>query len=67
MESLGTYIRVRREKLGMSQMELAKKVGTYQPEISDYESDVKVPQLPTLGLLAQALNVTRATILKRVP
>lgn len=45
---------------------MARKVGTYQSEISEWESDVKVPQLATMKRIAKALDIQLSTILKRV-
>ena len=66
MESIGTYIKARREALGLSQAEFARRVGTYQPEVSDWEGDIKVPRIPTLRRIAKALNVTLPTLARRL-
>lgn len=46
-----------REKIGLSQTELAVKVGTSQKQISKYENGAE-PGAEKLALLAQALNTT---------
>ena len=66
METLGTYLRARREQLNLSQAAMARLIGTYQPEISEWESDAKVPQFGTIKRIAKALDVQPATIMKRL-
>lgn len=50
--------RVRKKVLGLSQAQLAKKVGISQPSLSEYESDRLRPPKTVLRLLAAALNTS---------
>lgn len=47
----------RREELGLSQAELAKKMGITQPAVSQFESLGANPRIMTLLLYAQALEL----------
>ena len=51
-----SMIRERREELGLSQMQLAEKVGVNQTAISQWERGVSMPTLPKALALASALN-----------
>ena len=48
----------RREQLGLSQTELAKRAGLQPPAISQYESGVRNPSYEAIVKLSNALNVT---------
>lgn len=54
----GENIRKLREEKGMSQAELADKVGVTQSMIARYETYVKVPNIQTSVKLAKALGTT---------
>lgn len=43
--SIGERIRARREELGLSQAELAKKIGITQGSVGNYESGVSNPKM----------------------
>lgn len=53
-----------RNKLNLSQAELAAKCGVTQQAINGYELGVKTPKLETLLLIAKALNCTTDELLK---
>jgi transcriptional regulator with XRE-family HTH domain len=53
---LGAAVRTRREKLGISQEELAFRAGVYRSYMSDVEQGKKTLNLGTLGRLALALE-----------
>lgn len=53
---LGQQIRELRTAVGLTQHELALRSGTSQPAIATIESNRRVPTLPTLTRLAQALG-----------
>ncbi len=55
----GKRLKERRTELGLSQLDLAKRVGTSQGAIARYENRGKIPwQYETLKRLAQALDTT---------
>ncbi|MDF2609011.1 MAG: helix-turn-helix type-3-like protein [Lachnospiraceae bacterium] len=56
--SVSERIQKRREKLGVSQTELAKRAGLQPPAISQYESGLRSPSYEALIKLSNALNVT---------
>ena len=56
--SMGTKIKDLREKSGMTQTELANKLGLSKSVISAYEKGIRNPSFKILPLLAQTFNVT---------
>ena len=56
--SMGTKIKDLREKAGMTQTELADKLGLSKSVISAYEKGIRNPSFKVLPLLAQTFNVT---------
>lgn len=58
MTFCGTKIKNLRKLRGMTQGELAEKVGVTQSFISDLEYNKKFPGMPTLIKLAEVLGVT---------
>ena len=56
--SMGTKIKNLREKAGMTQTELAEKLGLSKSVISAYEKGIRNPSFKILPLLAQTFNVT---------
>lgn len=56
--TMGNKIKNLREKAGMSQTELADKLGLSKSVISAYEKGIRKPSFKVLPLLAKALNVT---------
>lgn len=57
-KTLGQRIREAREAAGLTQTELADKIGSEQTRISEIERGQHVPQIARLFLLADALGVT---------
>ena len=55
---IGKRIKERRQKLEMTQQELAKAVGVTPQHISAIEQDKRAPSLFTLAKLAEELGVT---------
>lgn len=53
---IGEKIRLRRAKLKMTQVDLARKAGIKQPTISAIENGVNKPAIDTIILIAHALN-----------
>lgn len=54
----GALIREARERHGLNQAELAKRVGTAQPAISRLERDLVSPSLETLNRILEAMGET---------
>jgi transcriptional regulator with XRE-family HTH domain len=61
--TLGRRIRAAREKLGMTQAQLADAAGMAQAVISLYERDAKKIRLDTLDRLARPLKTTAKKLL----
>lgn len=57
MYDLASRMRELREKRGLSQKQLAEKIGRSSSAISNYECDVQVPPTDVLLSIASALNV----------
>jgi HTH-type transcriptional regulator / antitoxin HipB len=55
---LGKAVRERREKLGLTQKQLAKLTGLKQPAVARFEAGGTVPTIPMLERLAAALHMT---------
>lgn len=55
----GARIRFLRRALGLSQKQLAAKVYSTQPSVSQWEHDLWLPTRQTQVLLAEALNCQR--------
>ena len=58
MQKTGSLIRDFRVKNGMTQQELANKLGVNQSTVSDYETGTFELTLPKLVRIADALGVT---------
>lgn len=56
--TMGTKIKNLREKAGMTQTELADRLGLSKSVISAYEKGIRNPSFKILPLLAQTFNVT---------
>jgi transcriptional regulator with XRE-family HTH domain len=58
LRSLGAFVRARRESLGLTQMDLGRRIGYYQERVSAIERGVYgLPSLPAMEELAAALEV----------
>lgn len=57
-KTLGTKIAVLRKKHGMTQLQLAEKMGVTDKAVSKWERDRACPDLHTLPKLAQVLDVS---------
>lgn len=53
-----------RMELGLSQMELAKKIGIDQRAISNYETGLRKPRIARITIIARALNVSIDELIK---
>lgn len=56
-EKFGDKIRAMRQDRGWSQDELARKLEWRQPNVSELESGIHAPSLPTLAKLAEVFKV----------
>lgn len=63
-ENLGANLRSAREELGLSQEQVAEKVGITQPAYSFIESGFKTPSVATLVRLSNLLNVSMDELTK---
>jgi len=63
--SLGENIRAMREKRGLSQSELAEKIGLQKQNVSAFERGVKIPSLEKMVAIADALRCTTDGLLGR--
>ncbi len=60
----GAVLKSIREKRGMTQAALAKKVGVHQVSITRIETGVRNPSMALLQRLAQALKVQLESLLR---
>jgi transcriptional regulator with XRE-family HTH domain len=67
IELFGENLEKIRKLKGITQKELAEKIGTTQRVISHYESKVKSPPLKYIILIADALQVSVDTLLGNKP
>ena len=58
MSTLGERIKLRRKELGMSQSDLAEKVGISYAQIGRYETKDAQPPTKTLTAIADALGIS---------
>lgn len=65
-QRVGRNLFMARRSAGLSQVQLAERVSTYQSHISNLELGIKCPRLDTLVKLADALGVTAADLLSEV-
>ncbi|MED7927475.1 helix-turn-helix transcriptional regulator [Nonomuraea sp. LP-02] len=54
---LGEAVRLRREELGLTQVELAERTGLKQPAVARFEAGGTMPTIPLLERLAEALEM----------
>ena len=67
MNSVGLFVKQKRESIGMSQNQLAKKARVSQATLSALESETKNPSVETVFLLAAALDCTVSELLGEKP
>ena len=63
MANIAENIRALRAQRGMSQAELAERIGRKRSAVGNYESGAREPDLDTLRALAEALNVSVAGLI----
>ena len=57
-ESLGTMIAARRKELGMTQLELAEKMGVTDKAVSKWDRDLSFPDVNSLPRLAEIFDMS---------
>lgn len=57
MSLLGEAVKIRREELGLDQLELGRRVGVGQQTVSRWETGAAIPKANRLRPLAEALNL----------
>lgn len=62
-QSIGQFIKNKREEAGMTQDQLATKLNVSPATISLYESGDRKPEIDTLKLIAKTLSVSEAALL----
>jgi len=62
--NLAKNLKTARKRLGMTQEELARRIGTKQKAISGYERGVTNPKIDKIPKLARALKVSIDDLLK---
>ena len=55
-KNLGKRIKLARVELDLNQTELAEKIGAKQKSISQYETGISLPSIPTLSKIAKVLR-----------
>lgn len=63
--AFGAKLRTAREAAGLSQMELAERIGSIQAYISRLERGMENPGLVTIDMLAKAVGKTIADLVRR--
>lgn len=67
MNHVGLIVKRKREFIGLSQNQLAKKAGISQATLSALESETKNPSVETVFLLANCLDCTVSELLGEKP
>lgn len=63
MSNIGKTIRTMRMSRGMSQADLANRIGKKRSAVGNYENGTREPDLDTIEALADAFNVSMADLL----
>lgn len=64
MNNIGNTIKKYRNELGLTQAELARKVGIARSSISHYETEFKKPSITNADKLAKALNISLEQLIR---
>lgn len=64
VENIGGRIRYLRQSMGMTQAELAEKLGVTPATVSKYELNIREPNLKTLRLLTEILHISADELIK---
>ena len=62
--NIGEKIRQARTDAGVSQAELAERIGVYQKDICRWETGVRTPSLEMFAKICRALNVSSDALLE---
>ena len=62
MADISTNIKRLREQSGMTQEELAKRIGKTRAAISQYENGISLPRMGTVEDLAEVFGVSKAEL-----
>lgn len=57
MSLIGETVKIRREELGLDQLELGRRVGVGQQTVSRWETGLAIPKLDRLPVLAEVLGL----------
>ena len=60
----GEFLRMKRKEMGLTQEELAKKIGVAQNTLSSYELGDYEPSVPVLRRISAVLSVSLDELLK---
>lgn len=60
---IGSRIRKRRKQLGISQKELAEKIGVSNGRVSNWEQGLNRPDADLLAVICEALDVSPSSLL----
>ena len=63
MSDFARNVKRRRAERGMSQEQLAEKLGVTRQTVSNWERSVSFPELPTLELIARTLDTDPASLI----
>ena len=63
-ESIGKFIQTRRKELGLTQKDLAKKIGVTDKAVSKWETGLGCPDVSILEILSKELNCSILELLK---
>ena len=66
-EAIGERLRRLRKKSGLSQEQLAEKIGVHNNTISRWETEIDTPKTLHIKALAKALGVSEADLLNEPP
>lgn len=64
-QTIGTKIKELREKSGMTQTELAERVGVSKSVVSAYEKGVRNPSHKVLGLIADTFGLSLSSFFEK--
>lgn len=67
MSALGTNLREARERLGLTQEEVAHRSGVHATEVSRMEAGKRDPKVSTLERLAKAVEMQPGQLLDGLP
>lgn len=62
--TLGQLLREARKRAGLTQSEVSAKSGIAQPNLSEYEADLKSPSFQIVQRIAQAIGVKLSRLVK---